>query len=79
MRTGEGMSGRPTSRWHVQRGRTTGSPTGRESQGDGVRVVVAGVTACRGVRESRAQGEAAQVNEMFSGGRYAQCRTPKRC
>jgi hypothetical protein len=31
MRTGEGMSGRPTSRWHVQRGRTTGSPTGRES------------------------------------------------
>jgi hypothetical protein len=38
-----------------------GSPTGRESYGDGGPVVVAGVTTCRGVRESRTQGEGGQV------------------
>jgi hypothetical protein len=38
-----------------------GSPTGRESYGDGGLVVVAGVTTCRGGRESRPQGEADQV------------------
>jgi hypothetical protein len=38
-----------------------GSPTGREPYGDGVPVVVAGVTACQGGRESRPQGEGAQV------------------
>jgi hypothetical protein len=38
-----------------------GSPTGRESYGDGGPVVVAGVTTCRGVRESRNQGEGGQV------------------
>jgi len=40
----------------VQRRRTAGSPTGREPYGDGVPVVVAGVTTCRGDRESRATG-----------------------
>ena len=65
------MSGRPTSRCYVQRGRTTGSPTGREPQGDGVPVVVAGVTTCRGGRESRSQGEGAQVVTKSSDGRYA--------
>jgi hypothetical protein len=67
----KGMSGRPTSRCHVRRRRTTGSPTGRESYGDGVPVVVAGVTACQGVRESRTQGEGAQVITTSSDGRYA--------
>src|SRR4051812_9451310 len=38
-----------------------GSPTGREPYGDGVPVVVAGVTTCRGGRESRPQGEGEQV------------------
>jgi hypothetical protein len=38
-----------------------GSPTGRESYGDGGLVVVAGVTTGRGGRESRPQGEAGQV------------------
>ena len=56
---------------YVQRRRTTGSPTGREPYGDGVPVVVAGVTTCRGGRESRSQGEGAQVVERFSDGRYA--------
>ena len=40
----------------VQRRRTTGSPTGREPYGDGVPIVVAGVTTCQGGRESRATG-----------------------
>ena len=62
------MSGRPTSRCHVQRGRTAGSPTGREPQGDGVPVVVAGATTCRGGRESRSQGEGAQVIMMSAVG-----------
>jgi hypothetical protein len=65
------MSGRPTSRCYVRRRRTTGSPTGRESYGDGAPVVVAGVTACQGVRESRAQGEGAQVITTSGDGRYA--------
>jgi hypothetical protein len=51
---------------HVQRRRTTGSPTGREPYGDGVPVVVAGVTTCQGGRESRPQGKGAQVITMFS-------------
>ena len=38
-----------------------GSPTGRESYGDGGLVVVAGVTPGQGVRESRLQGEGGQV------------------
>jgi hypothetical protein len=38
-----------------------GSPTGRESYGDGVPIVVAGVTACQGERESRSQGKGEQV------------------
>jgi len=46
---------------HVQRRRTAGSPTGREPYGDGVPVVVAGVTTCQGGRESRPQGKGAQV------------------
>ena len=38
-----------------------GSPTGREPHGDAVPVVVAGVTTGQGGRESRPQGEGAQV------------------
>jgi hypothetical protein len=38
-----------------------GSPTGREPQGDGGLVVVAGVTPGQGGRESRPQGEGGQV------------------
>ena len=55
-----------------------GSPTGRESYGDGVPVVVAGVTTCQGGRESRPQGEEAQVTGHPMTGRYAKCRRPKR-
>src|SRR5213080_3416494 len=42
-------------------GTNAGSPTGRELYGDGAPVVVAGVTAGQGGRESRPQGEGAQV------------------
>jgi hypothetical protein len=38
-----------------------GSPKGRESYGDTVPVVVAGVTTCQGGREGRPQGQGAQV------------------
>ena len=57
----------------VTLGRTTrtnvGSPTGREPYGDAVPVVVAGVTSCQGGRESRPQGEGAQVMRYPSDGR----------
>src|SRR3954465_1151746 len=72
------MSGRPTSRWHVRRRRTAGWPTGREPYGDGVPIVVAGVTTCQGGRESRPQGEGAQVIERSSEGKPAECSALKR-
>jgi hypothetical protein len=56
-----------------------GSPTGRESYGDGGLVVVAGVTPGRGGRESRQQGEGGQVIGHPTTERYAECRPPKRC
>jgi len=36
----KGMNGTPTSRYDVQRRRTTGSPTGREAFGDGAPIVL---------------------------------------
>jgi hypothetical protein len=55
------MSGPPTFRSTRTTGTNAGSPTGRESYGDGGPVVVAGVTTCQGVRESRTQDEGGQV------------------
>jgi hypothetical protein len=55
-----------------------GSPKGREPYGDAVPVVVAGVTTCQGVRESRKQGEGEQVTGHHKTWRYAKCRSPKR-
>jgi transposase len=48
-----------------------GSPAGREPQGDGGLVVVAGVTTGQGGRESRLQGEGGQVTGHHQIGRYA--------
>ena len=59
----KGMSGEPKS-LYVSRWRNMGSPKGREPYGDGVFVVVAGVTPRRGERESRSQGEGRQVVAM---------------
>jgi hypothetical protein len=60
---------------YVTLSRTTrtnmGSPTGRESYGDGGPVVVAGVTPGQGGRESRQQGEGGQVIGYHRIGRYA--------
>ena len=60
---------------YVALGRMTrmnvGSPTGRESYGDGGLVVVAGVTTGQGGRESRLQGEGGQVIGHRRVGRYA--------
>jgi hypothetical protein len=47
---------------YVQRKGNSGSPKGREPYGDGVPVVVVGVTPHRGEREGRSQGEVAQVS-----------------
>jgi hypothetical protein len=61
MRAGKGMSGWPKS-CSIRTAKTNaGSPKGRESYGDGVPVLVVGVTSHQGVRESRTQGEGAQV------------------
>src|SRR6266851_6813319 len=54
-----------------------GWPTGRESQGHGVPIVLVGVTPHQGARESRAQGEVAQVVRCPGPVRYARCGTPK--
>ena len=60
---------------YVTLGRTTrtnaGSPAGREPQGDGVPTVVVGVTTHQGGRESRLQGEGAQVIGYLTTERYA--------
>jgi hypothetical protein len=69
---------------YVTLARTTrtnvGSPFGRESYGDGGLIVVAGVTTGQGGRESRPHGRRRPGDSDMRGtGRYAQCRTPKRC
>jgi hypothetical protein len=52
-------------------GTNVGSPTGREPYGDGVPIVVVGVTPHQGERESRSQGKVAQVSKTIRKGRYA--------
>jgi hypothetical protein len=65
------MSGTPKSRSDVQRRRTRDQPSGREPQGDGVPIVVVGAATHQGGRESRPQGEGAQVTGLLGTGRYA--------
>ena len=65
------MNGRPTSRSIRTTKTNTGSPTGREPYGDGVPIVVVGITSHQGGRESRPQGEGAQVVAISSEARYA--------
>ena len=65
------MNGAPTSRSDVQQGRTRDQPSGREPQGDGVPIVVAGATPRQGGRESRPQGEGAQATGHLKAARYA--------
>src|SRR3954454_22628421 len=62
------MSGPPKFRSIRTTGTNVGSPTGRESYGDGGLVVVAGVATCQGVRESRKQGEGGQVTRARTTG-----------
>ena len=73
----KGTDGTPTSRSIRPRKGNAGSPTGREPYGDGVSVVVAGVTTCQGRRESRRQGEGTQVLGSTTTVRYARCGTPQ--
>ena len=65
------MSRTPKSRSDVRQGRTRDQPSGREPQGDGVPIVVVGVATHRGGRESRPQGEGAQVAGHRRAARYA--------
>ena len=65
------MSRTPKSRSDVQQGRTRDQPSGREPQGDGVPIVVVAATTHQGGRESRPQGEGAQVAGYPNAGRYA--------
>jgi hypothetical protein len=65
------MSRTPKSRSDVRQGRTRDQPLGREPQGDGVPIVVVRVTPHQGGRESRLQGEGAQVAGYLIAGRYA--------
>jgi hypothetical protein len=55
-----------------------GWPTGRESYGYGVPIVVVGVMPHQGERESRSQGEVGQVIRYAGTARYARCEAPKR-
>ena len=52
-------------------GTNAGSPAGREPHGDGVPIVVVRFTPHQGGRESRLQGEGAQVTGHPRTGRYA--------
>src|SRR6266568_7675226 len=61
-----------------------GSPKGRESYGDRVPILVAGVMTCQGGRESRPQGEGAQATDDMelrgmrnAGRRNGTCRPPR--
>ena len=68
------MNGVPTSVSDVQCIRNAGWPTGRESYGHGILVVVDGVTTIQGERESRSQGEAGEaVSPVGTQSRYAKC------
>jgi hypothetical protein len=58
----KGTNRAPTSCYYSQQRPTTGSPTGCEPYGDGVFIVVVGVTTDQGGRESRPQGEGRQVS-----------------
>jgi hypothetical protein len=75
MRPCKGTDEAPTSCSHVEDRGKAGWPTGREPQGHGAAVVVVGVTAHRGGRDSRPQGEGHQADGRRAG-REARCRVP---
>jgi hypothetical protein len=54
-----------------------GLPKGRESYGDGVPIVIVGVTPHQGERESRLQGEVEQVAGMTRGCEVREMRSAK--
>ena len=58
MRISKGISETPKSVWNVSIARNTGSPTSREGYGDGVLIVVVGVTPHQG--DGRADHRAKQ-------------------
>ena len=72
-----GTNGPPSPCDDVRDESRAGWPTGREPSGHGVPRVLVGVTSHQGARESRAQGDVAQVTGWPGAVRYAKCGTPK--
>src|SRR4051794_33569417 len=73
-----GRTGRLRHARYVWRKGNSGWPTGREPYGHGVSVVVAGVTACQGGRESRLHGRRdTGAHDRQGTVRYARCETPR--
>lgn len=60
----KGMSQEPKSLCYVPQRRNMGLPKGREPYGNGVPIVVVGVTTHQRGRESRPQGKGGQVVVM---------------
>jgi hypothetical protein len=58
--------------------RTTGSPTGRESYGDGDPIVADGVTTIQGAGESQPQGEGGQDFLLEEERKVCECKQPNR-
>ncbi len=64
----KGMSGAPTAHSDGRQRRTAGWPTAREGHGHGVLILLVGVTPHQGDRETRSQGEGAQVSAVNAQG-----------
>jgi len=64
----KGMSGVPTAHSDGRQRRTAGWPTAREGHGHGVLILLVGVTPHQGDRETRSQGEGAQVSAVNAQG-----------
>lgn len=61
---------------HVIYDCTAGSPTGRESYGDGDSIVVGGVTTTQGDWENQLQGQGSQELTLDEERKVCECRTP---
>ena len=75
VRPGKASNGAPTARSNVSHPGNAGLPTGREPDGNGVPVVVVGVTPHHGGRESRPQGEGGQVTAIPRHGEVREMRS----
>jgi hypothetical protein len=76
--TYQDANGEPKSFYYVHYDCTTGFPTGCEPYGNGVSIVVVGITTHQGERESRSQGEGRQVVNAFTKNtKVCECKEPR--